>query len=254
MHPVRFEPEQRCQYAPRRMDALRGVEQGESPAVPLGDGRVRLHRVVVLDGGRVDMVDRRACGRQRRVDIAFRNVRLLTAVHALRGVRVRVVDAESRIVRGLVVRVPHQARRIARFFRSFGQHGADDLPAEADVRGLQDGKLQVVGRSKLRRIGMRQHGKHARGRFGCRRIERGNPSRGDPRQHRKEVEGTFGPLLISKGRQAADLQLAVDAGRTHCSSDSSLNTAVKVPRSSRRLNSLPGSGSAAASSASAAAS
>ena len=96
-HVLGGQAEHRSELAARADHALRRVVEGEPVALPQRDGGVRLHRVVVLDGRRVHVVDLGRGARERGFGVALVRVGVL-AVHLRRLVR-RCVG-EPRLGRG----------------------------------------------------------------------------------------------------------------------------------------------------------
>ncbi len=122
----------------RPADALGRVPHRQMVAVPACDCGVRLHRVVVLDRGRVGRLDAHLRRRQRPVRVAAAAVRRAgSETEFLRHVRLIERIVHPRHERRRLIRHAHARRRCLRLFQRLGHDDRDMLTVVGDAGVLQ---------------------------------------------------------------------------------------------------------------------
>jgi hypothetical protein len=123
--------------------ALRGIVDRQHLAVPLGNRRMRFHRIVMFDGRRIDAID--ADGRSREGGFgraADDDARFLMDV--IRRIRVGVCERRYRSIARIADL--DEGGRVRRALEGIGDHDRHRLPIVANERVLQDRKI-AIGRS-----------------------------------------------------------------------------------------------------------
>src|SRR4051794_17709726 len=106
-------------------DVLSSVMNLEPVALPLCDRRVRLHRVVMMNGRGVDLVDFHLCFRKRAVHISPTLITGLAIM--LTGIRLGKSCAKIKLRRSRLVPLLHKLSGMMRLFESLRHHQSDWL-------------------------------------------------------------------------------------------------------------------------------
>jgi hypothetical protein len=192
---------------------------------------------------------------QRRLDVAARGVGLVGRVDLVGLVELGVVGAQDDVVGLGVVVDAHPRRCLARGFEAVGDGDGDDLPAVADLTGLQHGQLGVVVRGQARGVLVPEHGERSRHRERVAGVDGayaalGHRGRDEPGVgHAVEVmldrvPGLPGDLLapLHAGQRGPDGPRAQGAGHQPASSQSSVSVRTRTRCASATLKALSRSG------------
>ena len=180
-----LEPEQAGDRVAHAVDALRRLVEAQRAVLPAGHGRVRLHRVVVLDRRAVGRLDRRGRRAQRGLDVAAWRRPPTPSGATARGRR----RASRTRCSAASCSMRTRPDRVRADLEALGDDRADDLAAEVHLGGLQDRELGVARVGEPRRVLVGEHGEHARQRRRRAGVDRGHAPAGDGRQQREDVGG-----------------------------------------------------------------
>jgi hypothetical protein len=224
-HRLRRQPEHARENDLRAVAVLHRVVDGEPVAVPLGQRRRGLHRVVVprgLDVGRLHPARRRA---QAGLQVALAEVDLVEEVARVLGRLVGVLRLARRALDRRLARHGERAGLVAGAdepgavpgrLQRLGQHDRDRLALVADLVALHRHERRGQRRrGRLREPGQVSLGQHAhdagRGqRGGC--VDRRDPAGRDGCRDQDGVELALGVVVGRVGGAAGDLGPPVGAG------------------------------------------
>ncbi len=233
-------------------DPLGLAPQREVFALPVRDGGVRLHRVVLLARLRVDRIDPDGCGGEGGVGVALAGLRTASLLGGSLGGRLGEAGVEVQLAAG-IGRVGHadQRRRIQSLRLRRRHHQRDRLTTEPDLGILQHPQLLARHRVHRRPLGRRligqplgvemgQHQQHARRALGGRGVDRGDAAGGDRAVVRRRVGEAVGMELGGVTGAARHLGGPVHAGegradRGHASAPVSISARATVRRISSSL-------------------
>ena len=208
-HALRRQTDQGGDGRACRVHALGRVVQRQRVVRPDGDGRMRLHRVVVLHGRAVDLIDLDLRRRQRLLDVTLLRVRRVVRIDPIGRVEVAAIGAKLDVVSFLRVVHPHERSAMPRHLERLCDHRADDLAAKGDRVGLQHPECLVLVGRQPRRVLVCDDRDHARECLGRGGVDPGDAAACDRRLHEPEIERIADRVLEGIGGRAHDLGGAV---------------------------------------------
>ena len=192
---VRGDAEAAGDLVPLIADPLGLAPQCQPLALPVRDGGVRLHRVVLLAGLHVGCIDANRRGSEGGIRIAFFGLGAASFLGGSLGswFSERGIEADEGLGGGIVGHA-NQRRRIKSLRLCRCEHQRDGLTAKQNFSILQHAQLFSRDRVDRRPLGwalirkpvgveMREHEQHARCALSCRCVDRGDT----PGRHRAVV-------------------------------------------------------------------